>query len=74
VEVFDPASTRVLELELELELSAEILRETLADWIVNICRNPSSSYTKAASIFVTAETAVKAFIPVVTVYYLRVAA
>jgi hypothetical protein len=29
-------------------------------------------YTPAASIFVTAETAVKGFIPVVTVYYLRV--
>jgi hypothetical protein len=51
-----------------------LLRETLADSIANTFWNSSISYTTAASTFVTAETAVKVFIPVVTVYYLRVAA
>jgi hypothetical protein len=51
-----------------------LLRESFADCIENIFWNPSISYTTAASIFVTAETAVTVFIPVVTVYYLRVAA
>jgi hypothetical protein len=46
-----------------------LLRETLADWIQNTYFD-----TTASSVFVTAETIVKVFIPVVTVYYLRVAA
>jgi hypothetical protein len=41
----------------------------LADWMKNTCLD-----TTAASLFVTGETVVKVFIPVVTVYYLRVAA
>jgi hypothetical protein len=59
VEVFDPASTRV----------SAVLRETLADWIKNTYFD-----TAASSVFVTGETDLKAFILVVTVYYLRVAA
>jgi hypothetical protein len=53
-----------------IRLSGSLL---LVDSIVNIFWDPSVSCTIAASIFVTAETAVKIFIPVVTVYYLRVA-
>jgi hypothetical protein len=49
-------------------------QSALADSIVNIFWNSSISYTTAASIFIAAETAVKVFILVVTVYYLRVAA
>jgi hypothetical protein len=44
------------------------------DWVENTFWNPSISYTTAASVFVIAEITVKVFIPVVTVYYLRVAA
>jgi hypothetical protein len=46
-----------------------LLRETLADWI----KNTFYLDTPAASVFVTDETNVKVFIPVVTVYYLLVA-
>jgi hypothetical protein len=53
--------------------TALLLKEHLAHWIENIW-DTSISYTTAASIFVTAETTFKALIPVVTVYYLRVAA
>jgi hypothetical protein len=66
VEVFDPASTRVF----LCTGTSELLSETLADWI----KNTFYQGTAAASLFVTSETAVKIFIPVVTVYYLRVAA
>jgi hypothetical protein len=50
-------------------LSAVLLRESSADWIKNTYLD-----TTAAILFVTGETIVKVFIPVVTVYYLRVAA
>jgi hypothetical protein len=46
-----------------------LLSQYFADWIQNTYFD-----TTAASLFVTGETTVKAFIPVVTVYYLRVAA
>jgi hypothetical protein len=49
--------------------STVLLRETLTDWIKNTYFD-----TTAASVFGTGETTVKVFIPVVTVYYLRVAA
>jgi hypothetical protein len=42
--------------------------EGVADWIENIFWNPSISYTTAATIFVTAKTTVKVFIPMVMVY------
>jgi hypothetical protein len=67
VEVFDPASTRVPHRYSELKLRNILLRETLLDWIENIFWNPSISYTTAASLFVTAETTFKGFIPVVKV-------
>jgi hypothetical protein len=49
-----------------------LLRVSFEDWVENTFWNPSISDTKTASVFVDAETAVKVFIPVVTVYYLRV--
>jgi hypothetical protein len=64
VEVFDPASTQGL----FKSPSAIILRESFADWIQNTYLG-----TTAARVFVTGETTIKVFIPVVTVYYLRVA-
>jgi hypothetical protein len=50
--------------------SAILFRETLVDWI----KNAFYFDTIAESIFVTGETMGKVFIPMVTVYYLRVAA
>jgi hypothetical protein len=46
-----------------------LLKDNFADWIKNIYFD-----TTAASVFVTGETILKIFIPVITVYYLRIAA
>jgi hypothetical protein len=54
--------------------SSLLSRDTLADWIKNAFWEPSISYRTDASIFVTAETTLRFFMPVVTLYYLRVAA
>jgi hypothetical protein len=62
VEVFDPASTQS---SLILQ-NYILLRHYIADWIQN-----TYFETTAAGLFVTGETTVKVFIPVVTVYYLR---
>jgi hypothetical protein len=61
VEVFDPVSTRVCLSPLKRDLGG-------------LDKNTFYFDTTAASLFVTGETVVKVFIPVVTVYYLRVAA
>jgi hypothetical protein len=57
------------ELELNCLCSAILLRESFAGWI----QNNLFLDTTAASVFITGETSVTVFIPMVTVYYLRIA-